>query len=244
MHKAGKWVCLLMFGCASWAVAQQPLVPTNIFLPALKAPALGPAELPSFPANPQARTLGEHMESSNNNYAKFLEIYKNNKLRELAPDVESSLQAPKTEIIPPAKKTNPAQPSVRKAVSQFKARPVVPEPRIWYLSGIGNRITAELIYEKRVYRLDSSLITQRIGPWVLIGMDNKGVMLQLTDSPKKVWLDAPSRGQDSKDLLDAMASEPEPDSGTAMAALPKATALALPNAEPAKFSLPLVLPKP
>jgi hypothetical protein len=242
MHKAVKWAALLMVGGASGAWAQQTLGPANILLPALKVPNLGPTELPSYPANPQARTLGEHMESSNNNYAKFLEIYKNIKLSELALGVESNLQTPKTDAIIPKNKPIAAQPFKRKAVSQLKSAFVAPEPRIWYLSGLGDQITAELIYEKSVYRLNSSLVNQRIGPWVLIGMDNKGVVLQLSNSAKTAWLEAPRRGQDPKDFFDAVGLAPSSETDTS--ALQKSSAVALPNTGMANLSLPLVLPKP
>ena len=247
MRKATKWAGLLVLASASWAMAQQPVVPPHILMPALNAQAVGPADLQGFSPSTQARTLGEHMESSNNNYAKYIELYKNIKLRELAPD-ERQLQTPGTPasaasdsrytpVKPPL-----ASPANRKAVRPKQKVRQAAEPRIWYLSGLGDRITAELIYERRAYRLVATLDQQRVGPWVLMGMDHHSVSLQLSDSSRNIKLEAPKRGEDLNVFLEAMGATP--DQVIDKLPLPKPGTLALPSAESGSFTLPLLLPKP
>jgi hypothetical protein len=255
MRKATKRAGLLVLASASWAMAQQPVVPPHILLPALNAQAVGPADLQGFSPSTQARTLGEHMESSNNNYAKYIELYKNIKLRELAPD-ERQLQTPATPAsAATARRSTPvkpplASPANRKAVRPKQKVRQAAEPRIWYLSGLGDRITAELIYERRLYRLvatldaplDAALDQQRVGPWVLMGMDHHSVSLQLSDSPRNIKLEAPKRGEDLNVFLEAMGAIP--DQVIDKLPLPKSGTLALPSAESGSFTLPLLLPKP
>ena len=250
MRKVAKWAWLLALASASWAIAQQPVVPAHILLPALNAQAAGPADLQGFSPNTQARTLGEHMESSNNNYGKYLELYKNIKLRELAPDARQ-LQTPATATGTTPVKPPSSSPAKRKAVRPEQKVRQAAEPRIWYLSGLGDRITAELIYERRVYRLDATLdVTlqqQRVGPWVLMGMDSHSVSLQLSDSPRQVKLEAPKRGEDLNVFLEAMGATPVgaiPDQVMDKLPLPKFGTLAAPSADSGNFPLPLLLPKP
>ena len=227
MHKAAKWTWLSL-GCTSAALAQQPPVPGHILVPALTATTMAPMI--------QARTLGEHMESANNNYAKYLEIYKTMKLNELGAGGGVNLQTAKTPV--------PITPRPAKYKTTGEKKPVrnAPEPRLWYISGMGERLTAELIYERQVYRLDSTLMQQRVGPWTLVAMDNQGLMLQLADSPKQAWLEAPHRGQDPKPLLDAMCAATEPAADNMP--LPKSVATVFPNTGLANFALPFATPKP
>ena len=254
MRKAAKWACWLALASSSGAMAQQPVVPAHVLLPALNAQATGPADLQGLSPNTQARTLGEHMESSNNNYAKYLELYKNIKLRELAPDARP-LQTPATATGNTPVKPPSTSPAKRKAARPEQKLRQAAVPRIWYLSGLGDRLTAELIYERRVYRLnatldatlDATLQQQHVGPWVLMGMDSHSVSLQLSDSPRQVKLEAPKRGEDLSVFLEAMGATPVgaiPDQVIDKLPLPKFGTLALPSADSGNFLLPLLLRKP
>lgn len=250
---------LLIVVCADAAMAQKPPVPENILAPALNASAPLAATVADAGPKVAARSLGEQMESANNNYSRYLEIYKTIKLRELGPGAD----APATPVKPA--QTSAANSSKPRVPSTRKVERSAPEPRLWYLSGLGGQIAAELFFERKVYRIESGHVPQRVGPWEVRSVDSRGVALLLTDSSRQVWLEAPRRGDDPKLMLDAIA--PVPAQGTDKAGLPKLASFSLPGAdvatastvptapalpkpatsalsELANFALPIVMPKP
>ena len=122
------------------------------------------------------RSLAEEMDSTNTATGNMLSMIKTAKAQERAAKA------------PPAP-TQPQQPGGSDGAVKAGARTgakkeanPLPEaspeaPTLWYLAGVGDKLVAELVYQRRLYSLRSDSQGQSIGPWTLLSIDTQGLHL-------------------------------------------------------------------
>jgi hypothetical protein len=173
----------------------------------LLLPIWGSLTLPSDLAQAQtqgqgpmrSRSLADEMDSTNTATGRMLELVKAAKAQEQAAKGFGPASGdPPAKAGAALKKVTPAGP------------PESPEaPTLWYLAGVGDRLVAELIYQQRVYRLNSDSLPQSAGPWRLLSINHQGLQLS-HQSGKTLTLHAPLPGQAAPSLsaLPALLSTP------------------------------------
>lgn len=176
MRMGGRWIRCFSLLLPMWG---------SLALPYALAQAQTPGQVP-----PRSRSLADEMDSTNTATGRMLELAKAAKAQEqAAKGFGSAIADPPAKAGAALKKARPAR------APESPEAPEPPEaPTLWYLAGVGDRLVAELIYQQRVYRLDSDSLPQSAGPWQLLSMNHHSLQLS-HQSGKTLTLHAPLPGQ-------------------------------------------------
>ena len=146
---------------------------------------------------PGSRSLADEMDSTNTATHRMLDIVKAAKTQEQA--AKGFGKSTPVQVLNPS---SAAGGDASRTGGRENAEPNNPEsPTLWFLAGVGDKLLAELVYQRRVYTLNADSLPQTIGPWTVVSIDSHGLSLSHKGG-KTVSLRAPRPGMPPPQLLD------------------------------------------